>query len=142
MAFWIRKNNTNKRLDGLPGAYPSRRVTYGDSNVKDELDTINSNLSWKLHDTISGVGTKTLPLEFEELCIVMQKTNSYSVSIHIPKIALDSTAQTFAGGSYRDSTVAIISACAEVSTTSVKFVWFYFNQVNETSNSTCRIYYR
>lgn len=29
----------------MPGTYESERVTYGDSNVKDELDAINSNLT-------------------------------------------------------------------------------------------------
>lgn len=41
----IRKDGTNYPVYKMPSTYESERVTYGDSNVKDELDAINSNLS-------------------------------------------------------------------------------------------------
>lgn len=39
----------------MPGTYESERVTYGDSNVKDELDAINSNLSKHTLGTIVDI---------------------------------------------------------------------------------------
>lgn len=46
----IRKNGTNHPVYKMPSTYESERVTYGDSNVKDELDAINSNLSAHTYD--------------------------------------------------------------------------------------------
>ena len=47
MADYIRKGNVTHQVGTkLPSAYPSSKVTYGNnSNVEEELDEINSNLS-------------------------------------------------------------------------------------------------
>lgn len=57
----LRKNNQTKPIGGIPSAYPSSRVTYGNTTVEGELDAINSKLSEKIVvGDLAGSGTVTI----------------------------------------------------------------------------------
>lgn len=65
---YARKNGVTEPLGAyMPGSYESERVTYGNTNVKDELDTINSNLYYKEIYTSLHNGTKTYGQAMSEM---------------------------------------------------------------------------
>lgn len=68
---YARKNGVTEPLGAyMPGSYESERVTYGNTNVKDELDTINSNISVKNRSaevTLSTHGNNRVLLQISNI---------------------------------------------------------------------------
>lgn len=88
---YIRKNGVTEPAGAyMPGSYESERVTYGNTNVKDELDTINSNLAGKTifnTDTTFGSDTNvTATIALTEDFTHFNYLSFYFTDVHAPTV--------------------------------------------------------
>ena len=103
---------------------------------------LNEKHNWKLHTTVTGGGTVTLPTDYNELYIQISKGDTDpTLYIYVPKASLTSSNRTFRTGYYFNSSVhgAVASV---ISLTTYRTADLYASGVAHNSNALAKIYYR
>ena len=104
---------------------------------------LNEKLNWKLHITVYGTNTISLPHEYNELYIEIARSGNTdpTMSLYIPKISLTDYDKVFKGGHYFNSSYngAFTST---ISLTTYKLDDLYINGVAENSIALTNVYYR
>ena len=104
-------------------------------------DEINERFKWKLAGTATGKTAITLPDHFNEI-LVRCNVNSDNYTNIIPKEILISTLQNFNIGGRRTTTNYGAGVKVNASLTSVNLEYLYSNGVDQSDNTTTRVYYR
>ena len=80
--------------------YTESEINTKISTINNSLNSLNSNLKWKLLKSVTGTTSISFPDNFEELHIEVANTVNNVYAFNIPKIALTSTAKCYKIGSF------------------------------------------
>lgn len=146
-----RLDDTDSRIDDintLIGSSTTDNTILGDiqktqTNVSknaDEITALKNSLKWKLHKTITGLSSVSLPTNFSELHVVLSvPTVNAKINFHFIRDELTSTDTIYRQGWAFDNANNMIGLT--VSKSALKVTYFYFNNVVIT-NAQVDVYYR
>lgn len=80
----IRKNDVNYPQDRIPSSFDSENVAYGDTNVKEKLDEISSNLAGKFSSNVA-YKQDTLYLDYS-IYDTLPKITKYIIETYLPAL--------------------------------------------------------